>query len=570
MDDGLAILLVAIIAFVLIVAAVFYLLWILLVVILKVLAVVVVLFAIGFFIAFSVGVISGCAVPIRVLWGHSSVQPEIASPDLVVAGEVFHQRAPRGLARHFGWDRAWPLYIPYQGRRDMRAIHGETKRQMIAFAAWSAAVRDHGPEEIGKTHLIIIGLRNMLFWILVLLPLVIAFSAGLVMSVGVWTVVMLILGGGIWFLQFVVTSAYSLFEKIKRRLVHASSACPFCYAEYSNPVYKCSSCQEIHADISPGALGIVQRLCGCGAVLPTTVTHASNVLESVCPSCRATLPSGAGTRMTLRIPVFGAISAGKTRLVSAALVEAERALVKEKGSVEALTPEANSVLQTARSVIFSRTTTAKTPSQEKPNGTPLIFLDARGKQLEVHFVDVAGERFVTSDSGSALSYFDVAKTMIFVLDPLALPRVFDDLYVSGGIQDEIASSDQEDAYQSVAQRLRDAGISLGRRRLGVVLSKLDLLRRTGAGVSIDPSSSQSVRSWLVETGIEGLVRTFESDFKEVVYFAVDSLNVQDEWSRTSPIAVLDWLFSAEGSPVSLLPAVEFSNKLPATPVSNSR
>ena len=46
--------------------------------------------------------------------------PEITTPDAVAEGRVL--RSPFGAGHRFGWDKAWPLYLPHQGLRDAAAV----------------------------------------------------------------------------------------------------------------------------------------------------------------------------------------------------------------------------------------------------------------------------------------------------------------------------------------------------------------------------------------------------------------------------------------------------------------
>ena len=89
----------------------------------------------------------------------------------------------------------------------------------------------------------------------------------------------------------------------------------------------------MHHDISPGPLGIFARHCACGVSFPTTVRGAAEMLTALCPSCGAQLVAGSGSRMTIQLPAFGSVGAGKTRFFAAALTATRNQLAATNGSL---------------------------------------------------------------------------------------------------------------------------------------------------------------------------------------------------------------------------------------------
>ena len=60
-------------------------------------------------IAVVAGAVVGVVLPALSYTGRVQ-RPEITTPDAVAEGRVL--RTPFGVGHRFGWDRAWPLYLP--------------------------------------------------------------------------------------------------------------------------------------------------------------------------------------------------------------------------------------------------------------------------------------------------------------------------------------------------------------------------------------------------------------------------------------------------------------------------
>src|SRR5699024_4159451 len=112
---------------------------------------------------------------------------------------------------------------------------------------------------------------------------------------------------------------------------------------------------------------------------------------------------------------------------------------------------------TAATTVFSGRRVGKTAWDDRPEGVPLI-LSLGERQIEMQIMDAAGENFVSRERSQALGYIDTADTLLFVLDPLALPVVQERLRRAGEADSvPLAQGDQEDAYASVVDRLRAEG-----------------------------------------------------------------------------------------------------------------
>jgi membrane protein implicated in regulation of membrane protease activity len=518
------------------IAAIGFALWVALAAIVRVFAWLLVFWIATFAAGLAVGVLTGVVLPPRVLRGEAEEKPEIATPDAVVAGKVLGD-APRGQAKHFGWDSAWPAYNPHQAKRDANAVLAQAKRALKGAFGW---LFDQDP---------------MPAWVAVLLPPFVGFAIGAWISTLVWYFVVGPLGGVVYIVQQIGVFGYRSFDRLTRRRRKATLRCAKCYRVTTAPSYRCSntSCSTIHHDVRPGPLGIVHRRCGCGTSIPATVAGAAKHLVTVCPFCLQDVPKGSGTRRVLPVPVIGAVGAGKTQFLSSGVVELQSRVESLSGSLTPISPVAETFLKAASAAVTSGQRVAKTAWEDRPEGIPLI-LALQGRELEVQLMDAAGENFVDWERSQGLGYIDTADVLLFILDPLALPKVTEQLRVANkGDVVPIAQGDPEDSYASVVDRLRAEDVRLGSKSLAIVLTKLDVLQTLPGLGSVDPSDSSSIRAWLRANGADGFIRRVDQDFKRVEYFAVDSYGTRDGLDALHPVRVLDWALKTTDPRLSVIP-----------------
>lgn len=495
------------------------LLWLAFALLVRIIAWVLVALIVSFAGGLVCGVLRGVVLPPGVLGGRVEEVPRIATPDAVVDGSVLG-RSPLGATKGFGWDHAWPVYLPHQAVRDANAVLAAAKR--IGFAAFAALVE--------------LGALGLLF-----LPAVAGFVVGVWTSILAWYLVMGVLGGAAYLAQKLGVLGYRWFDHLSRRLRKADLRCAKCYRVTVVPSYRCAgaTCGTVHHDLRPGPLGIVHRRCGCGTRIPAAVGGAARHLVTVCPFCAQDAPEGSGTRRVLPLPVIGAVSAGKTQFLTSGVVELRDRVKARSGSLTPISPVAEEFLRTAAGTVFSGKRVGKTAWNDRPEGAPLI-LSLGEREIEVQIMDAAGENFVGRDRSQALGYIDTAGTLLFVLDPLALPAVKERLRRA---QEEdavsIAQGDQEDAYASVVDRLRAEGVRMRAKRLAVVMTKFDVLHQLPDNGVLDPADSGSIEEWLKVNGARGLVRRIEHDFQHVDYFAVDSRGTREGIEPFHPVRVLD-------------------------------
>lgn len=516
--------------------AAFMILWIAVAAILRVFAWVLVFWAVTALLGFAGGILAGVVLPVRVLRGMAYRQPELASPDAVVDGTVLGA-APKGHAKHFGWDYAWPSYNPHQAKRDANAVLSQAKRTVIVAFLW-LFTQDFAA-----------------VWAFVLLPSFVLFAIGTCLSVLVWYCVMALVGGAFYLVQLLAAVTYRSFDRMIRRRRKATLRCAMCYRETSSPSYRCSNqlCSRVHHDVRPGPLGIVHRRCGCGTSLPATVGRAAKSLVTVCPFCLKDVPKGSGTRHVLLLPVIGAVGAGKTQFLSSAVIELRTQLESQAGSLTPISSAAETFLKTASAAVDARQRVEKTAWESSPEGVPLV-IDLRGNELEIQLLDAAGENFVDWERSQGLGYIDSADVLLFILDPLALTKVNEQLRIAN--KDDtvpVAQGDPEDSYASVVDRLRAEDVRLASKSLAIVLTKLDVLETLPDLGPLDPSDAASIKDWLRRNGADGFVRRVDQDFSRAVYFAIDSFTTRDGQGSVHPIRVLDWALKVTDQRFGVIP-----------------
>ncbi len=546
-----------------IVALVFFAIWIALATALRIFAWVFFYWCVAFSLAAVAGLVAGLVIPFLVLSGRSRTKPSIATPDEVVEGRVI-TRAPRGFAKHFGWDKAWPEYNPHQAKRDAQAVRLEA--QLILSQVWEKAssgvkkpsidASGSGAQKVGNISASALKTIPGLIWAAIVPVPYAGFFVGVRVSLLIWYLMMLLVGGTVYLVQQALTLGYLALDRGKVFKERASVICTHCYEINPRPSYRCPNpeCPIVHHEVSPGPLGVIFRRCACGTRLPTTVGAASKSLLPLCPTCGAGLSDGSGARRTMQLPVFGSVGAGKTRFFSAVLTAAERQLTSTSGSLEPLDSEAEDFLRVSTQNVNSGTATDKTIHTLRPQGRPIKLTDAAGKVLELQLMDAAGESFTGVEATEELTYVNAAKTMVFVLDPLALPKAQIEMKFCRDLGSVLlAAGDQEEAYASVVDRVRSEAVDLRKRHLAVVLTKTDILRKLPMGSSLDASSSEGVREWLISIEQDGFVRRIESDFGDVRYFAIDSLIPHDLHDPVNPLHVLHWVLQTQKVPISLVP-----------------
>ena len=443
-----------------------------------------------------------------------------------------------GSSAYVPRDYAWPQYFAAQVRLDLDAVRRQWRAALTR--AWAAPVK-----RIRRLDRRV----PLLGWPLLVpvLTALVGYTVGIVVLASVIVLVGGLVTAVAWALGAAAVGLLRGLDRGWQVLRRAGGTCPRCYEVSRRPAYQCpgphsaldrQGRRDLHRDLRPGRLGVLWRRCGCGRLLPTTVLRAAASLQARCPMCLEPLPPGAAVRTDVRIPVFGAASAGKTHLVMATVVT----LLRGAG-VEIADGHSTRTVEGYKSIVGRGGSAPKTDASQPPIAVTLTLRHGRRRAF-VHVFDAAGEALADRDQNHAFAYLDRARTLAFVLDPFSIQEVRDRF---GGVRADLfaranaARDAPEDAYLATVSRLRDYGVDTGRQRLAFVLSKQDLLAELLGGAA-PPPDHDALRGWLLEQRLDNLVTLAERDFRAVRYFLVSADRPTAAGSVTAP---LRWLLRSE-------------------------
>ncbi|WP_017606785.1 TRAFAC clade GTPase domain-containing protein [Nocardiopsis alkaliphila] len=324
--------------------------------------------------------------------------------------------------------------------------------------------------------------------------------------------------------------------------------CPHCFECMPYPSYGCDGCGRRHRDVRPGSRGVFRRRCACGRDLPTLLLLGSADLATRCPHCDHALEHRPGEDREFVLPLFGATGAGKTRLSHGL----HQVLTHTAGHdrdvhVESMGEETRHRLRDSEAMLRPRHRTAPTPPGRRARGLTLrVVADRRALSLQVY--DTAGEWFNTTGRTEELTYLGKAGTFLLVVDPLAVPAVWNALDVDEQRRlagDRSGATDPEQAYMQVRDQVRRQYRTLGadaaRSRLAVVVTRGDLL----AGTTVDPTGTPP-EPWMREVmGTANLLRAAHADFGTVEVFVTSAVVDHEGVPDPSLAVLLRWVLARE-------------------------
>lgn len=435
----------------------------------------------------------------------------------------------------FGLDVAWPWYFRRQVFADARHVH-ETG---LRIAHWLRVLLFNAPHEESP----LLKGPNIVFspllWIPALSAVLVMFLANALFIAVIYAALVLVWPGyllTVWLMR-AVEASWSMARK-------TSASCPKCFYVSKRPAYKCAGCGQLHRDVRPSRLGIFERRCECGEVLPTMTLRAAWSEDAVCQRCEEPLRRGAAAVRDIRLPIFGDVAAGKTRFLYAALDS-----MRHLGSRHAITvsfPDSGSQKR-ADTALATIRTSARTVKTDPTHPSALTFrLGAGNTSTLIHMFDAAGELYRSADDYDEVSFLDYGHGLLYVVDPFALHAIRSQ--VSGFVPaaehlDAAENKDPELAYSQVVTRLRGGGIKAKAQRLAVVVSKMDVLYSCAVEF---PTESFAIADWLMESGLHNIVLAAPNEFAEVRYFAVASVAAASVTPESDAGAPVRWLLRKAG------------------------
>jgi hypothetical protein len=432
-------------------------------------------------------------------------------------------------------DAAYPHYLLVQVWRDVRSLGLRTLPWCLTQARWAMSTLTETLLPVPQ------GLALFPVWfglcagiVAAAVPLAVA-----ALAFGVASAAMALAGLAVWSVCVVVLGAV---ERVWMAYRHILIACPHagCYQRFALPEYACPRCDERHSRLVPGRLGAFRHVCRCGTRLPTTILLGRFRLGAYCPHCHRRLPGRIGRARVEPLPFVGGPAAGKTTLMFLA-VRALRASAAGAGGRAEFAEARDARAYAAAVAELDRGGRLAKTGPELPVATMLdLTLPAAHRIL--YLFDPAGELHTGATRVERLRYLDHGEALLFVIDPFALPELRPALSSDERelVDHTTPASDEDpsDTLQRLLAELRSRADQGRQRRIAVVVTKADVLRRTSVGGGLD----KGPRAWLEEVGLGNTIRTLERTAGEVRYFAS---------GLDSPPAALAELFAwAAGLPLS--------------------
>lgn len=321
------------------------------------------------------------------------------------------------------------------------------------------------------------------------------------------------------------------------RIRHIKMFCPVCFERVPYPGYVCTGDgHHPHHDVRPGRFGIVRRRCQCGEPMNTLLLFGSAQMTAFCPHCDNLLEHRPGEAPEIVLPFFGAVGAGKTRLLFSVVTQLQSWDGAKKLKAEFADSVTTRELGTAENILRSGATTWATPT-ELPRAH-VIRLSTGKDTCILHMFDAAGERFYTAERTRELGYLGRSKTFVFVIDPLSVGSFWARL--PSGRQADLkrvrsTAPSPDLAFHQALQSIEAMGVRPKDTRLAVVFSKAD---------QIDTPDGD-VAEWADrELGLGNLVRSARIHFKESVFMCAAAV-MENEGIHESIATLLRWMLADE-------------------------
>jgi len=389
--------------------------------------------------------------------------------------------------------------------------------------------------------------------VLVVMPIGVVLYASLVfgaaaagVTAGVALVAHVVVVGALQAIVWAAVGGLRLAATAVRQLRGITITCPTCHHRVPHPVHLCPGCGARHTDLRPGRYGMLLRVCACGTRIPTLLVLGGDRLRGLCPYCGHPLADRSGSSAEVVLPFLGAPAAGKTTLMMALLVAVEQ-LTAGGGRVELASTDTAGRLDEMRRAAglglrFEPTRT------ELPRAYSLYATPPRGPRRLVHVFDIAGERLNRPDQAVEHRFLGLARSFVFVLDPMSVEAFWTELTDSDRerLKDVRARQPPQDLFAEVTQQIQALGADTSRARAAVAVSKHDLVRDLPPLAGVRPDSG-AVEGWLIgRLGLGNLVRTMRHEFREVHFFFTAALVNDRMAADPSVVDLTRWLLTREG------------------------
>ena len=327
-------------------------------------------------------------------------------------------------------------------------------------------------------------------------------------------------------------------DSVLLRIKHVKMFCPVCFERVPYPGYLCpGDCDRPHHDVRPGRFGIVRRRCQCGTPIRTLLLFGSSQMTAFCPHCDHLLEHRPGEAPEIVLPFFGAVGAGKTRLLFSVVTQLQAWDKAEMLKAEFADSVTKRELATAEGILRSGATTLATPTQ-LPRAHVIRLVTGKNTRI-LHLFDAAGERFHNVERTQELGYLGRARTFVLVIDPLSVNSFWERLPADRQAElKPVRSTDPspDGAFHQAYQAIEAMGVRLKEARLAVVFSK---------GDKIDGPDGDAAEWADRELGLGNLVRSVELQFKESRFMCAAAV-MKGEDIHESIAVLLRWMLADEG------------------------
>lgn len=306
----------------------------------------------------------------------------------------------------------------------------------------------------------------------------------------------------------------------------ATTTCRHCGRRITFAEYSCRNpaCDIRHRDVRPGRYGMIFRRCYCGEKFPTMVAFGSYKLEGWCPSCDKPL-----TRISPEIilPMFGAVNAGKTQLIIVLTIAVETAVGRTGGTFDYANDSVRALATKAISEFLATKEVRKIGQARAPTAHPAYSIYVAPKKSRtklLHIFDAAGEVFTNAKLIQELEYLKIARTFVFVIDPLSIGKLWCtiDPAQRETLKHHRAQQEPYTTFAETVQTVKKMGINTSKINLVVAVSKMDLIENLLHEKNV--RDDRSIKRWLDADLAQGhLIRAMDHDFKNVSFFLTAAL-----------------------------------------------
>ena len=320
------------------------------------------------------------------------------------------------------------------------------------------------------------------------------------------------------------------------RIRHIKMFCPVCFERVPYPGYVCTGDRHHpHHDVRPGRFGIVRRRCQCGEPMNTLLLFGSAQMTAFCPHSTTCSSTAQAEAPEIVLPFFGAVGAGKTRLLFSVVTQLQSWDGAKKLKAEFADSVTTRELGTAENILRSGATTWATP---RNCHVRMSFGRAPGKIPAFCICSTQRASVSIRQNAHGSSVFGRSKTFVFVIDPLSVGSFWARL--PSGRQADLkrvrsTAPSPDLAFHQALQSIEAMGVRPKYTRLAVVFSKAD---------QIDTPDGD-VAEWADrELGLGNLVRSARIHFKESVFMCAAAV-MENEGIHESIATLLRWMLADE-------------------------